>query len=155
MASDVRVMFTGDEGRQRPADGGECRALPTPSLALPEDSEPFSRLSVRARKRAQIRRVHGLSAPAKAARRLRAELVAHVGGNPTPVQMALIETACQLRLKLAVFDARFIELGGLSDHGRREYLAFVNSFCRVLDRLGFASAPEPRPSIADHLAGAP
>ena len=64
-------MFTGDEGRQRPADGGECRALPTPSLALPEDSEPFSRLSVRARKRAQIRRVHGLSAPAKAARRLR------------------------------------------------------------------------------------
>ena len=152
MASDVRMMFTGDEGRQSPADGGECRALPTPSLALPEDSEPFSRLSVRARKRAQIRRVHGLSAPAKAARRLRAELIAHVGGKPSPVQRALIETAYQLRLKLAVFDARFIELGGLSDHGRREYLAFVNSFCRVLDRLGFAPAPEPPPSLENYLS---
>jgi hypothetical protein len=141
-------MFTGD-------DGAAGRPVPTPSLAVPSDGAALSRLSARARQRAQVRRVHALSAPAKIAKKLRAELVAHVGGNPTPVQMALVDTAYQLRLKLAVFDARFIELGGLSDHGRREYLAFVNSFCRVLDRLGFAPAPEPRPSIADHFAGAP
>src|SRR5436309_1690459 len=40
--------------------------------------------------------------------RVRAELRAHVGGNPNPVQRALIERAALLSLRVAQLDAKIL-----------------------------------------------
>ncbi len=84
----------------------------------------------------------------------RAELVAHVGGRPSATQAALIEQLAQLRLRLALYDRRFAERGEQTDHDRRSYLAFANTYARLLGRLGLAPAVPRKRSIAEYLAEA-
>jgi hypothetical protein len=81
----------------------------------------------------------------------REALVAHIGGRPSAVQTALIERAAQLQLRIALFDARFVEKGGMSDHDSRTYLAWSNSLTRTLAQLGLQPAPSPRSTIEDHV----
>ena len=85
-------------------------------------------------------------------RRIRDELVAHVGGKPSAVEIALIERAAQLQLRLAIFDARFVEKGDMSDHDVRTYLAWSNSLTRTLGELGLDAKPKPAKTLAEHLA---
>jgi hypothetical protein len=84
-------------------------------------------------------------------RRFREALVAHLGGTPSAVQTALIERAAQLQLRIALFDARFVEKGGMSDHDSRTYLAWSNSLTRTLGQLGLEPASSPALSIHDHV----
>ena len=85
-------------------------------------------------------------------RETRAELVAHVGGNPSAVQAAMIERACQLTLRIVAMDRKFAETGAQTDHDSRTYLAWSNSLTRTLAQLGVESATTARePSIADLL----
>jgi hypothetical protein len=91
----------------------------------------------------------------KEARLLRetlAELLAHVGGRPSAIQRALIEQLVQIRLRLAVMDRRFAETGAQTDHDSRTYLAWANSYARLLRQLGFAAPKEHAQSLADYLA---
>ena len=90
-------------------------------------------------------------------RSTRAELVAHVGGRPSAVQAALIEQAVQLRLRLAVMDRKFAETGAQTDHDSKTYLAWANSFARLMTRLGLEGAAAqsvPTRSIAQTIAEA-
>jgi hypothetical protein len=64
---------------------------------------------------------------ARLMRETRAELVAHVGGNPSAVQAAMIERACQLTLRIVAMDRKFAETGAQTDHDSRTYLAWSNS----------------------------
>lgn len=73
-------------------------------------------------------------------RRFREELVAHVGGKPSVVETALIERAAQLQLRLAIFDAKFVEKGEMTDHDARTYLAWSNSLTRTLGELGLEAS---------------
>jgi hypothetical protein len=86
-------------------------------------------------------------------REARAELVAHVGGNPSATQRALIEQCVQLRLRLAVMDRAFAEAGGtMTAHDSRTYLAWSNSYSRTLRQLGLKGAPAPVATLAGYLA---
>lgn len=85
-------------------------------------------------------------------RRFRDELVTHIGGTPSAVETALIERAAQLQLRLAIFDAKFVEKGEMSDHDVRTYLAWSNSLTRTLGELGLKAAPQPQKTLAEHLA---
>ena len=85
---------------------------------------------------------------ARLVRETRAALVAHVGGAPSAVQSAIIDQLVQLRLRLAVMDRRFAETGGQTEHGSRVYLAWANSFSRLLRHLGIDGAKAAPPSLA-------
>jgi hypothetical protein len=86
-------------------------------------------------------------------REARAELVAHVGGNPSATQRELIEQCVQLRLRLAVMDRAFAEAGGtMTAHDSRTYLAWSNSYSRTLRQLGLKGAPAPVATLAGYLA---
>jgi hypothetical protein len=90
---------------------------------------------------------------ARMMRDTRAELTAHVGGHPSATQRALIEQAVQLQLRLAVMDRSFAEAGGtMTAHDSRTYLAWSNSYSRLLRQLGQKAAAERGPSLADYLA---
>lgn len=91
------------------------------------------------------RRLHGLSQERRDAARFRAALIDHVGGTPSVPQVALIDALAELKLKLIVLDKRFIEEAGMSPHARKEYLAFVNSYSRMLRTLGLEATPPPQP----------
>jgi hypothetical protein len=98
------------------------------------------------------KRLHGLSAPRQAALKLKRDLIVHCGGAPSVVQLALIDTLCALKVKIEVFDRRFIESGGMSAHDRREYLSFVNSYGRLMRQLGTKAVAPRGPSLAEYLA---
>jgi hypothetical protein len=83
---------------------------------------------------------------------IRKELTTHVGGVPSATQAALIEQAAQIRLRLAVMDRKFSKSGEMSEHDSRTYLAWANSYARLLRQLGLKSAPEKPPTLASYLA---
>jgi hypothetical protein len=88
----------------------------------------------------------------KLMRETRAELVAHVGGKPSATQGALIEQLVQLRLRIAVMDRKFAESGEQTEHDSRTYLAWANSYSRLLRQLGLRGVPQRGPSLTDYLA---
>lgn len=86
---------------------------------------------------------------------VRADLTAHVGGHPSATQRALIEQAGQLRLRLAAMDQKFAQAGELSHHDSRTYLAWSNSYGRLISRLGSKPADTaPADTIAATIAAA-
>ena len=86
----------------------------------------------------------------------RAELTAHVGGNPSHVQRTLIERAARLALYVEMMDARALESGGMTERDSRQYLAWSNSLTRTLERLGLKSAAQkPTSPLAAHFSRPP
>jgi hypothetical protein len=100
-------------------------------------------------------RIHGNSAPMRAVKRLRAELMAHLGSSPSPVQMAMMEQAAEIKLRLSVMDQTFRQTGRRSAHATRDYLAWSNSFTRLLRQFGLNARTTPGPTLAEILATAP
>jgi hypothetical protein len=97
-------------------------------------------------------RLHGNSAPRRAAKTLRDALVAHCGGRPSATQEAMIDQAAELKLRLAVMDADYLRTSHRSAHASRDYLAWSNSLVRLLRQLGLQGAAERPPSLAEILA---
>jgi hypothetical protein len=84
-------------------------------------------------------------------RRKRAELIAHCGGQPSAIQLMLIERASWLSLKVAMLDAR-LAMDAMTDHDTAYYIAWVRSLVRVLRELGIEAPPSSPPSLADVIA---
>lgn len=152
MASDVRGMFTGDEGRQPPA------AAPPPPRPRLSDAGPTTRPRSPTPSRNPARlpfvwtgRSH--SREGEMYRRVVRDLSRQIGGRPTPAQEMLIARIGWLAVHLARIDARALAAGEMSDHSRREYLAWSNTMTRTLAILGFQAAPAPPANLADYLAG--
>jgi hypothetical protein len=99
--------------------------------------------------------IHGNSAPMRAAKQLRSELLAHLGNKPSPVQMAMIDQAAEIKLRLAVMDQEFRKTGRRSAYATSDYLSWANGFVRLLGRLGLKAIPAPGPTLAEILAAAP
>jgi hypothetical protein len=101
-----------------------------------------------------IARIDQRSRTARFMRRVRADLTAHVGGQPSTTQRLLIERATMLSLRIALFDVRVAEDGDFSEHDGKQYLAWSNSLERCLGRLGLNAADKPYsgPSLSDYLA---
>jgi hypothetical protein len=53
----------------------------------------------------------------------RADLTAHVGGNPNWVEKVLIERAARLQLYIEMMDAQALRDGTMSERNSRQYLA--------------------------------
>ena len=110
---------------------------------------------------AKIRKVRVYSRPAtllnldqrtreaRLMRETRAELTAHVGGNPSATQRVLIDRATRLTLQLAMLDAR---AEGMTEHDSRTYLARTNTLTRLMRQLGMTGAAQRPPSLRDHIA---
>lgn len=92
-------------------------------------------------------RIDGRSREAALLRRVRAELTAHVGGQPTATQASLIERAAILRLRLARLDLD-LAAGRVVDDDL--HLRLSNSLSRLLKRLGPPAAP-PQPTLQDYM----
>ena len=88
----------------------------------------------------------------KVAKQLRDGLVRHVGGRPSAVELAVIERAVQLKLRVAAMDLDFAATGTMSSHATKSYLAWSNSFVRALNTLGLEATPAPTESLATLLA---
>jgi hypothetical protein len=87
----------------------------------------------------------------KRLREFRAALVAHCGGRPSAPMAALIDRATVLQHHLTEFDRKTLEAGGMSDHARKQYLAWDGSLRRALQAIGLHAAPAPRQSFMDRL----
>jgi hypothetical protein len=84
----------------------------------------------------------------------RAELTAHVGGNPNNVQKALIERAARLTLYIEMMDARALAAGTMTERDSRQYLAWSNALRLCLRDLGVKAAPaEKLPDLDGYLKG--
>jgi hypothetical protein len=83
---------------------------------------------------------------------VRAELIEHVGGNPTPPMRALVEQAAQLRVRIALMDRKFATDGKQTDHDSRTYLAWVGTLGRLMERLERMRASKPTKSPQERLA---
>jgi hypothetical protein len=66
----------------------------------------------------------------------RAELTAHVGGNPSATQRITIDRCAWLRLHLMLLDEKLAGGTMLTEHDRRSYNAFSNSLVRAMRELG-------------------
>jgi hypothetical protein len=85
----------------------------------------------------------------------RAELTAHVGGNPNNVQKALIERAARLMLYIEMMDARALVEGTMTAHDSRMYLAWVNALRLCLREIGVEEAkPAKTAAGLDHYLAA-
>jgi hypothetical protein len=85
---------------------------------------------------------------------VRADLIAHVGGNPTIVQKMLIDRAAILSLRLAMADARIID-DRLTQFDNCQLIAWQNALTRTLVALGVhgeASRGLPPQTVPEILA---
>ena len=99
-----------------------------------------------------LARLDGRSREAVFIRKVRKDLLAHVGVPPTVVQRLLIERATILSLRLAQIDERILT-DGLTLHDNNQAIAWQNALTRVLVALGVPKDAAPAvPSLADHLA---
>ena len=85
-------------------------------------------------------------------RQVRAELLEHLGGQPSATQRRLVERICWLSLRCAQLDTKIASGVGLSEHDSRTYLAWSNSLTRGLREVGHKGAKAAPRSLADHLA---
>lgn len=81
-----------------------------------------------------------------------ADLTKHVGGQPNPVQQALIQRAAWLSVRVAVFDKRFASTREMTERETNTYLAWSNTLARTIRMLGLKDVASKPASIADYIA---
>jgi hypothetical protein len=96
--------------------------------------------------------IDGRSRQAQALRRFRTQLVAHVGGQPSITEEALIASVCQLRLRLVALDENFAARGQMTETESRHYRGWVQSYHRALVELGLDARKAAAPSLAEIAA---
>jgi hypothetical protein len=99
-----------------------------------------------------LREIDGRSAEGRFARHLEAELIAHVGGNPSFVQKLLIEQMVKIRMQLDLLEERLAE-GNWTPHDSRTYGGLLNAYRLTARDLGLrpAAAAEPPGAALDEL----
>lgn len=96
--------------------------------------------------------IDGRSRQAQALRRFRAQLVEHVGGQPTVTEEALISSICQVRLRLLALDESFARTGRMTETESRHYRGWVQSYHRALTDLGLREAAGRERTVDEILA---
>lgn len=94
-----------------------------------------------------ISKLDGRSRPARLMRKVRAELIAHLGGRPSTTQLMLVEQVVQLRLRMALMDEKFAITGEQTLHDSATYLAWSGSLARLLRHLGMKGPAPKAPSL--------
>jgi hypothetical protein len=94
----------------------------------------------------------GRSATGKFIRRLEAELIDHLGHEPSVVERLLLERVVRVRLQLEAFDLRIAAGETLTPHDGRVYGALLNSLRLTCRDLGLRPTPTRPPTLADIIA---
>ena len=68
--------------------------------------------------------------------RVRDELLAHLGHNPSTVERVMIERCCFLQLRLSMLDKKLLSGRDFTQIDSNVYLAWNNSLIRTLVKLG-------------------
>jgi hypothetical protein len=84
------------------------------------------------------------------ARSTHAELVAHVGGHPTPPQALIIQLVVLRTLRIALLVNR-LGVGELTEHDDRTLNAWMNSMRSDLLALGIRAPEKSVPSLEAYL----
>lgn len=100
-----------------------------------------------------LAQLDGRTKEARLMQAMRTALAEHVGGTPSAPQIALIERAAQLSLRVAMMDRKFAETGVQTEHDTRTYLAWSGHLARVMRVLGPPAAARPL-TPAEALAAA-
>ena len=95
-----------------------------------------------------LAKLDGRTRESRLMRRLRADLAAHVGGQPSATQRMLIERSVQLSLQIALMEAK----PTLTDHDGRQYITWTNALTRLMRQLGMKGAEQQPKSLAAHIA---
>jgi len=133
-----------------------CKAASSSDIVATMQTNPWNARGLLPYSRpAALAKLDQRTREARLLRETRAELVRHVGGSPSVTQRALIDQLVQIKLRLAVMDRRFAETGAQTDHDSRVYLAWSNSFGRLLAQLGLQAAKPKPPSMAEIIARTP
>jgi hypothetical protein len=89
--------------------------------------------------------IDGRCAIARATRQFAQELVAQLGGDPTPAQQILIREASIKNARILLMAEAILDKGALDyDCATKTYLAWSNSLRRDLEALGLQQAEAPR-----------
>jgi hypothetical protein len=99
--------------------------------------------------------IKGLDKRTKAARHIakaKAALLAHIGGTASVTQMAVIDRAAVLSLRIALMEAQTGPAGEMTEKNSREFLCWCNAYCRLMGQLGLEAAPQRPLTTAEILA---
>jgi hypothetical protein len=84
----------------------------------------------------------------RSVKKLHAELTEHCGGAPSATQRAINEAAAMLHMRMEMLNSKTVDQGlGAGDGDDRRFLAYSNSFSRLMKQLGQKSAPRPTVSL--------
>jgi hypothetical protein len=92
-----------------------------------------------------LAKLDGRTREAALMRRVRAELTAHCGGNPSFPQRCLIDRAATLALRIAQIEAKMLTGETLTLHDNNHAIAWHNAYRRTLAAIGLEPAAT-RPS---------
>jgi len=106
---------------------------------------PFSRPET-------LMKLDGRSRHARVLKKVRADLIAHIGGNPTVTQLSLIERAAWSTLHMALMDDRMLHDGALDERAARQYLAWSNTHARIMKSLGLDGVQAEPESLTAYLS---
>jgi hypothetical protein len=87
-----------------------------------------------------LAKLDGRTREAALMRRVRAELLAHVGSNPSFPQRVLIERAAVLALRIAQIEAKMIAGEMMTLHDNNHAIAWHNAYRRTLAAIGLQPA---------------
>src|SRR4051794_6786938 len=85
-------------------------------------------------------------------RRLEADLIEHIGGEPSITEWLLIQRIIRLQLRLDLFDRKLTsDPSSWTPHDDRTFNGCQNAFRLALRELGFKPRAKPAPSFEDYM----
>jgi hypothetical protein len=85
-------------------------------------------------------------------KRIRDDLCAHVGGQPSVAQRMIIDRLAVVTLRLSLFDQKLASDQPVTDHDSRVYASLHNSYRLLIRELGLRATPAPQSTLADIVA---
>jgi hypothetical protein len=93
-------------------------------------------------------RVDGRTSAGLIVKRLRDDLIKHIGGNPSVVQRVMIERCCFLQLRISLLDIKITSGHTWTENDNNSYLSWTANLVRIMSRLGVEpKRSTPRPSL--------
>ncbi|MDF3625776.1 hypothetical protein [Brytella acorum] len=97
-------------------------------------------------------KMDGRTRYARVLKKVRADLIAHVGGKPSPTQLALIERAAWITLHMTLMDGHMLQGGAPAERDARQYLAWSNTHARIMRALGLESAAASPETLSAYIS---